>query len=285
MTWQLLVSISTISFAGTVLLQRVLFSKKLCDPITFAIFMQIVVGIMIFFYALIRGIDLSYHTLPIPNLLLMAAIYAVGNIVMFRSLKLIEASQFGILFASRALWSVLIAFFVFGEVLTPTQWGGLSLVVIAIVLVSATNKLKTFSAGHVYGLLAGFAIGAAFINDAYILKDGFDVPSFLAIAFLLPGLILAVVYRENTVAACKKLSSRPFLTVALPIVALYAIGAITIFVAFQKAYNPAVLASIAQSQVVLVVLGGIIFLREHKNIIRKIIAGVISVVGVVLLTL
>jgi len=285
MTWQILAIASTFGSAIALLLQRRFFQKHDVGIVDYAIFFQIFTGFVLFLYALVRGLDTSVNTLPALNILYMGLLFSFGSVMMFRAIATIHVSQFSILFSSRALWSVVAAFFVFGEVLTAVQILGATLVIAAIIIASYQKDFSSQNKGQLYALLAAIAFGVAFVNDTYILKDGFDVPTFLSFAFIIPGLILSVIYPKAGRAAAKMLFSPKILLWATPISGFYAFGAITIFLAFQEAYNAAVLASIAQLQTILIVLGGIIFLKEKTNITRKIVAGMISVVGVILLTI
>ena len=138
--------------------------------------------------------------------------------------------------------------------------------------------------GEILTLVASLFFAIPFTNDAFILQDGFDVPSYLTFALTAPGLTLAFLYPEAT----KKLLSTSFNNIVRyivpPAVAL-STAVVVLFEAFQKTSNSAVLAAIAQSAAVFTVIGAALFLRERDDLLKKAIATTIVFSGLVILNL
>jgi len=100
MIWQPLVLISVLSYSVSVLLERVLLKNEKSDPIAYSVVFQLVVGLIVLAYALIKGFSVPNLYPILPNLILMTFLYGVGNILIFNSLKVGEASEFTIVFAT-----------------------------------------------------------------------------------------------------------------------------------------------------------------------------------------
>src|SRR5690349_6487141 len=106
MSWQLLTAISVVGLSISILLQRVLLAKDKVDPIGYVIIFQGLVGIL-------TGVAAVVHGFVLPDLagqwLWLAAIgctvlYAAGHIAYAKTLQLLEASVFGVLYATHAIW-------------------------------------------------------------------------------------------------------------------------------------------------------------------------------------
>jgi uncharacterized membrane protein len=64
---------------------------------------------------------------------------------------------------------------------------------------------------------------------------------------------------------------------------LYAISAATIFLAYQYGRNAAQIAPINETSTILIVILAAIFLKERSQLLRKLFAAAISVLGVLLI--
>jgi drug/metabolite transporter (DMT)-like permease len=281
MSWQLLVAISVFTNAISVLLQRVLLKNDKSDPVAFSIVFQLITGTLILIYAVVRGFSTPDLSPLLINLILMIVLYGAGNVFIFKSLKLVEASEFTILFASRAIWTIIIAILALGEVFTLKQGFGTIFIFSSIALVSwHANKFK-FGKGAFFSVLAAVSFGLAFANDAFIVRN-FDVPSYLAIAFILPAVGVWAVNPKST----KKMAvlfSKELLPKLGLLAVFYAISAITIFLAYQVGRNVVRIAPLNQTTTIFTVILAMIFLGERKRMLQKIIGVILGFIGVLLI--
>lgn len=107
MNWQIILAISVVTYSISVLLQRILLKNNKSDPIAYSIVFQLLTGIMIGAYAAFNGFNIPDLVPLIPNLILMTILYGAGNVFIFSALKIIDASEFTILFASRAMITII----------------------------------------------------------------------------------------------------------------------------------------------------------------------------------
>lgn len=273
MTWQVLVFISVVTYSISVLLQRVLLKDEQTDPVAFSITFQLFTGVIIGLYTLLNGFKIPDLSPIILNMILMTVLYGAGNVFLFKALKLTEASEFTIIFASRVFWTVAGAVLILGESFSSRQFLGTLLMLTGIGLVSLRNSQLKLGKGSLFSLLAGASFGLAVVNDSFIIRN-FDVPSYLTIAFILPAMAIWL------------LNPRPLGKISPKLGLLgifYAVSAVTFFLAYQVGRNASQIAPLSQTSTILVVILAVIFLRERALLGRKILGAILSFLGVILL--
>ena len=280
LSWQILLAISVVTYSVSVILQKAILKNKKSDPVAYSIVFQIVTGLIIGIYALINGFKTPDLIPLIPNLIVMVLLYGIGNILIFKALKVADASSFTIMFSSRAIWMILGAVIFLKESFSGQQLLGTLLIILSVILVSWKSGGLRMGKGVVFSLLGALAFGLAFTNDAYILNN-FDVPSYLTFSFLLPPLLIWAVYPKST-AKMKPLFERGTFIKLLILGVIYAVSSISIFLAYQVGKNASQIAPLNQVSTILTVLLSMIFLKETDNKVIKILGAIISFVGVVL---
>lgn len=281
MNWQILLSISILTYSVSVLLQRMLLKNNKSDPVAYSIVFQLLTGILIGIYAVFRGFSTPNLIPLIPNLVLMTILYGAGNVFVFSALKIIDASEFTIVSASKALWTIMGAIIFLKEGFSLQQALGTFLIITSVVLAFWRKQKFTFSRGFIFSVLAALFFGFAFTNDAFILNN-FDVPSYLTIIFITPALAVWAVYPKS-IAKMKLLFERKILLKLGLLGVLYAISAITFFLAYQIGKNAAQIASLYQTATIIIVILSIIFLKERTDLWKKLLAVIISFIGVLLI--
>jgi drug/metabolite transporter (DMT)-like permease len=280
MSWQILLAISVITYSLSVLLQRVLLKNDKSDPVAYSIIFQLMTGIIIGIYATFNGF-ITPNLIPlIPNLILMTILYGAGNVFIFSALKIIDASEFTIVFAARALLSIIGAIIFLKENFSSQQVIGTILIISSVALVSWKKHKFSFSKGFIFSVLAATFFGLAFINDAFIINN-FNVPSYLTLAFILPSLAVWAIYPKSTVKMKPLLERGTLLKLGL-LGVFYAISSVTIFLAYQTGKNAAQIAPLSQMATILTVVLSVIFLKERTDLLRKLLGAIISFIGVIL---
>lgn len=247
----------------------------------YSIVFQITVGIITAIYAFLNGFRIPDLVPIFPNLVLMTFLYGAGNVFVFNALKLTEASQFTILFASRSLWTIFAAILFLGESFSLKQVIGTILIISSIVIVSWRKQQFKLSKGELYAILAALAFGLAFANDAFIIRN-FDVSSYLVLAFIIPALGVWAVYPKS-ISKMKPLFEKKTLPKLIVLAVFYTISAIVIFLAYQVGRNAAQIAPLNQTTIIITVIFAVIFLNEKTDILRKLVGAAVSLIGVILL--
>ncbi len=283
MSWQILIGISVVLYSLSVLLQRVLLKDDKSEPISFSIFFQTGVA---FITALI--ILLVKGKIPIPNLsniiwglLAMTILYAGANIFIFKSLKVTEASRFTVIFSSKTLFAVLGISLFFKEVLSVDQWYGVIFVILGVIVVSIQKTFLKLNRGDIYAFIAAVLFGLANTNDRYLIKF-FDPYSYVVIGFLLPAILIAVIY-PSKIKLIKMYFQKNIIYKMILLFVLYGLSAATFFTALQITPNSSLAFSINATSGVLIVILSIIMLKEKDYMPRKIIGAILSLIGLILL--
>lgn len=280
-SWQFLIGISILCIAVGTLFQRTLLKDEKSDPIAYSVIFQLVVAALVAVFAFIHGFHIPNIVRLWPNFLAMTFLYAVTNILTFKSLSLIEASEFTVVFATRAVWTILAAVFFLGEHFSIVQSLGTGLLLVSVILVSYKEKKFVVNKGLLFALLGALTIGLSFANDTYIIRSA-DAASYLVCSFSLPALATLLFFPKSVRHMKNFLRKKVFLHMLL-FSSLTAAGAITIYVAYQIAHNAAQLGAINQLTTVVTVLLAIVFLKEKAHIARKIFGAIVAFIAVVLI--
>lgn len=281
MSWQLFLLISIITYSFSTLLQRVLIKHEDSDPMAYACIFQILAGIIIGIYALINGFNVPNLLAFIPNVILMIFLYSGVYIFTFKALKLIDASEFSVFYASRAIWAVLAAILFLGEGFAFRQFAGTFLLLVSVVIVSYKAKQFKINKGGLYAILAGLFLSLGFTNDAFLVRT-FDVPSYLFISYILSGLGVFGIYPKSI--KHMRYLIKPNVFARLCICALfYATASVTGFLAYQIGRNAAQIGALDQSATIVTVFLAIIVLRETSDMWKKILAAILCFIGAFLI--
>lgn len=283
MNWQVFLLLSILAESFGRVFQRLVLKNNTTDPIAYAVWFQFLTGLLLSVYALLHGFKLPDNLLSLaPNLILVAVLYGLMCIFIFKALQLTEASIFTILFNFRVIIVVLAAVFLLYNPFTSKQVLGTILILASVVIVSLKRERLKFKRGEVYTLLAGTFLALGVINDSVILKK-FDVATFSAIAFTIPGIFIWVINPKST----KKILALPkdkfFPKIGL-MGFIYGIAYTTYNFAYFTGQNAAKIAAIFPISSVLTVLLSMILLKERQKVFIKLLAVIISFAGVLLIS-
>lgn len=282
LTWQVLVSISAITYALSSLLQRVLMRDDQSDPYLYSIVFQLTVGGLIFVYTLFVGFNLPNLLDFLPNLVALTVLYALGGIALFHTFKSVDAASAGILTSTRSLWMLLGSILLLHEVVGVSRLLGALLIVVGVTLVSMEQESLTLKPGIGYGLAAGMCYGLAFVNDAFMVRY-MDVPSYMVICFLIPPLVL-ILLRPHTLKHLNDFTNLNKLGRVMLLGLFYGTAAVTVFLSYQHGGDVSQVGPISQTQAVLTVFLGALILKEKKQLAHKFLGAIATVGGVALLT-
>lgn len=282
MTWQMLITISIIANAVSSILLRVLMKKENSHAIAFSIMYQLIAGCFIFIYALLGGFRLPniIHFLPLISLIYF--FYIIGNIFIFNALKIIGLSEYKIIYSVRPVVTVLASILFLGEIINFHQIIGAILIIIGVIIVSwQTKKLKIANLGAIYTLIAATAFGLAFTGDTYVVRN-LDVASYQTFSFIIPALAMFLIF-PSAKFHFKKMFNFSVLPKILITGFFQAIATITVYLGYKIGRNNVQIAPLTQLSTIVIVLAGIIILKERKNIFQKILGAILSFSGAIML--
>lgn len=281
MSWQILITISLFANVTQTLLQRTLLKDVKSNPAVYLIISNLIAAVFLLIPGLFVGFKFANLIPFIPNILISSTLIGTGALFWFKSLKLIEASEFVVLFASRSFWIIIAAVILLGEHFSLIQAFGALLIFLAVYLASWKTKKFRLGKGETYALLGAAFFGLGIISDSIILQK-VDSTTYLPIGFFSTATFVWITNFKLTpqIIAGFKSSLLPKFTILA-----FASGltAFTYLTAYQVGRNAAQIAAINQLSTILIVIAGIIFLKERDRLGKKILAALISFAGVLLI--
>lgn len=282
MSWQLLIAISIILASLSTVLQRYLLKNDKVNPIFFSAVFQFICGVFIGIFGFFSG-QLSFPWIPylVINFIFMIVLYGAGNIFVFKSLSVMEASRYTVLFTSRAIITVIASTFVLHEGLNVNQLVGLLFVLGGVIYVTTSSFRFKIEKGDFLVILASICFGLAVTNDRFLLGH-YELYSYVSLAFILPAVCVGLVNYKLMPKISKIFNKKYFLNLCL-LCGMYAAAAITFFKALQINTNSSQVASINQVVTIVTVLLSVLLLKEKKDLSKKFIGATLSVIGLILL--
>ncbi len=283
MTWQIFIALSVVFYSISVLLQRSILKESNSQPVAFSIFFQLLVGIIIG----ITGFFLGQSSLPPLGpfaffLALVTCLYGFGNAFLFKSLQITEASKFTVLFSCRAFFTILASTLFLQEGLGPKQLVGVLCIFSAVAIVSLKSTRFEFNKGDLFALIAAMCMGLANTIDRHLLQHLLLYP-YVSFSFIVPSLFTAVM-QPKEVKHLPLFWKKNLLPKVLLLCFLYSLAAITFYNALFLGTNSSQVISVNLTNVIVITVLSIFFLKERDNIPKKVIGAALSFVGLLLLS-
>lgn len=281
MSWQLLTVISVLSLSVSVILQRMLIHKDKTDPFAYAIIFQAIVGVLLMTFALLHG-----FTLPgIQGLIAPAAIsilcFGIGHIFYAKTLQKVEASAFSVLFATQAVWTMLLGILLLQERMSGLQIAGTVLIFISVGILAKNFRALLKDRGTILGLTTGLLFGVAIYFWSYVGRHT-DGISWAAISFVATSLVLLIA-QPSAVRKIKPLLRPATLTKLLLLGVFYGLGSLTMLFAYKYG-TFAIVSPLRQTSIIFTVLLALTLLPGERNHIgKKLLAAAICTLGVMLI--
>lgn len=283
MTWEFYTVVCVLGLSISIVLQRVLIHKYKTDPFAYAVVFQALVGILLMIPALVSGFKLPGIEAVLGPAIIAIISYGIGHIVYAKTLQRVEASAFSVLFATHAVWVMILGIILLQETITAIQIVGTVLIFLSIFVLTKNIRQIFQDKGTLYGLLTGILFGIAITAWSYVGRHT-DTVSWAAISFILPALFVLII-RPRTIYDITPLLKPVILSRLTLLAVFYGVGAFTMLLAYKYG-DLAIVSPLRQAGVVVTVLIALTFLAsERTNIVKKLIAAIICTVGVVLIVL
>jgi len=299
MSWLFFIIASVVFVAISNILQRtILKNTKESNTFAYTLLFQFGFAFTILLVLLLTGgvsvsgifIELSAKTLLL--ILVSAVLWAVSVVYKFKAVHIIEASILAVLTPLENIIIVILGVLLLHEVITTKTLFGMFLILFAVFLVIFADvnikfnfkRLKNVSIkGIVFALISLISAGVAVVVDAMVLQT-FPVLLYLFISSFLSS-VLMLTFGKNAynLQQIKSLfSSKGFYKMYL-FVMFYVLQAIFYYQAFKVGGPISYISIISDFSIILTVIFAIIFLKERRFLFRKLLAGIISVLGIILL--
>jgi len=281
MIWQLYTALSVLSLSLSVLLQRVLIHKNKLDPYAYAVTFQGLVAILLLIMALAAGLKLpNFSELLVPATIAIV-FFGLGHIVYAKTLQVVEASAFSVFFATQAIWIMLFGLLFLEESLSVLQVIGSVLVIGSVGLLVKRADALTNPRSIGLGLLTGLMFGIAIIAFSYVGRYT-DPLSWAAVSFVGTTLV-SLLARPRTISKITPVLMSGQIGTLLLLAFLYGFGSYMMLLAYKDG-DFALVTPLRQTSIIVTVLLALLFLKsERHSLSRKIISGIVSTVGVLLI--
>lgn len=211
--------------------------------------------------------------------ILMTILYAIFERTEYYAHKHVEASVLTIILKLATAITFISSIIFLKERLVWQKVLALALIIGANILISYKNKANLTKTGLIYGVIVALSLGFAWTIDK---KASIFYPlSFYAfIGYFVPVIYNLIIFRPKVKAIIReiKLNIWQLPCLAIPVV----IGYLLMIKAFSMADASKVIL-ITSSSSIWVLLLGIILLKEKTNIVKKILAGAMVFIGVLIL--
>lgn len=283
MVWFYFAACSVIFFTLLNLLQRRLAIESR-NPRALALVFNTLAALVAFltFTLTSTNIGFSFPTKSTAWFVLIIAslMYALFERRRFRTSKLLNASTFSIVANVGVLVAFVGSLILYSEPLTGAKIVGVFLILLSLLLVSYTKtKDKVPLQAVAHGILTFLFLGTAWTLD----KQGatyFGAETYNVLIWITPILFIYLPHIKMRDIICEfKTSHWKILALAVLNVSGYLLQLKAL-----EMHEATRVIPIIQTSTVFTVMAGVLFLKERENIFRKILAGVVALVGVVLLS-
>ncbi len=209
------------------------------------------------------------------------ALWTVVSLIGFKATQLVEISLKDSLGQIRLIFLLIMSSIFLSEPMTSTKIIGTLLILFGTIVLTYKGKIfgKITDTGIQLTLVASFLMAVTAIVDKVALSY-WNVPTYSFVAFFFPGLIMGAftLKRVDKLSRMIKKKLLPTIMASLLIV----VSAYFMFRSYQLTDVSNVFPILRLSTLV-GVLGGIVFLRERKDVPKKIFGVLVMIVGAILI--
>src|SRR5579859_1519901 len=282
MDWLLLTTLSVVSRAIYGVLTKVLSNKLKVSVYTQAALLSFSGGLIsLIISPLLGGLKFSFSGVSIMVVALVILGQGLGNIVYFQSIKSLTNGTAQIAFSSILIFNTFLSFIFLNLHLSLINVFGLILLMLAIVSVT-TGKIELNKRGIALMVLAALLFSVFQLSSAKISKE-VGAPMYLLIAYFGAALIVFVlkakVIIKDLAIADKRITLGIPLVTAFPSLGNFAFA----YYAYRNAPQPAKVAMLLTSQVVLTVFLSYFLLKEKDHVWRKVASAILVVLAAILI--
>ena len=280
MKWLYLTFASVIARAAFGVVTKVISNKVKVSSITLAVLLTGSGAVIALLLSPLLG-GISFDGLDnewwVASLMVVSS--AVGNVLYFKGLEKLDASNAQVLFSSILIWGTLFSVTFLGSHFEPLQLIGVLILLGAIVSIQYKKQTALLNTSSL--LILGAAVCfAVFQITSAVLSKTISTGTYSFMAYAGGTLIVGLVYRKKVFADIRSVSNRSnsfLLTIMTGSLSVaYAVFA---FLAYQIAPDRGVVVLLLTTQVIFGVIFAVIFLKERQNIPKKILAAILAVLG------
>lgn len=230
---------------------------------------------------LLGGVNFDFTGVGMTAVALVVFGQGLGNITYFAAIKHLTNGTAQIAFSSILVFNTLLALIFLGLDLSFVNVLGIVLLMLAILSV-VNGKVELNRKGVALMVLAALLFSVFQLSSAELSKQ-VGAATYLIIAYLGAAAVVFALKSRTVVSDVRKAKDSSLITIPL-LTALPSVGNFLFaYYAYRSAPEPAKVAMLLTSQVVLTVILSYFFLKEKGHVARKVLAGVLVLVSAVLI--
>jgi drug/metabolite transporter (DMT)-like permease len=280
--WLIFVLISVVSVSISEITQKISLTQRInLSAITNNFYVWVLQGIIGLLLTIrFHQFSLDLSTTSILKLILMSVIYFLGSTFFYGSYKSNSPSISLILGTISVVISSVLGNLFLNEQYSYVIITGMFLILLAIVFVNIQKKTP-IDKYNIYAILGGIFYGFAFTLDKSLVTEmsPFMYLSLMSLGIATVSLISSFkrIRKES-----HKLNIQHFYLILLSSLG-FSIYNIFTFLAYKNGGNVGVIDAINNLSIFLVIILEIILLKDRKNLLKKILAALLAVAGLVLI--
>lgn len=272
---------ATISFSVARLIQRSLLRDGKHDPITYSVFFQLIVPLIILPISLFSNFVIPPLSVIWPQLILMTVLYGTASVLFYLSIKQTQISEVMVISATGPIWTTVTSVLFLGDKISYLRVLGVVFAVAGVAFVFYRKQRFMFHKGHLYAFLSILFFGIGLTNDSFLLRY-FDPTFYSFLYYFLPGLFIALIFPKKVLDIKAYIIKNSSLRLFIPAL-LAAAGSLLVNSSFQIGALASQAGVMMQLIPIFTIALGAIFLNERENLFRKLIGGIVVVIGVLLI--
>jgi transporter family protein len=275
--------ITTLCASINGIIQKTVLRKATTDPIAFAIYFQLLAGLVALPFAIFAVHTPQFNLVIIGMLIANSMLYAFVNILGFLALKAIELSQSAILSSVSSLWILIGGVLFFNETINFKKVLGILLIILGIIVVFFHKKrMQPFSLPHIFILLSTIFIAIGGLLDKYLI-DYFEISSYQFITYFLQAIFTALLVPQviKDIQPLIKFNMHNLMIIVAA--CIINLGVFSYFFALKQGGEISNISPILQTSTIITIILSSLLLKERDNLLKKILAAAIIFIGLIFL--
>jgi len=280
-SWFILVLIYIFTNTISKIVQKLALRNEEVDSTAFSAFFLFTVGVISIPFLFFEHITFSWDIRAWGAVFFSSILYSTCMVLFYHAMKLIEISQVETVATTRSIWSMFLGIIFFQEALTMSKFLGVLLIFLGLAVVYwEKGHFKGFEKPHLYTLAYAIMISCAYALDKYALNY-FSVVMYQVIIYTTPAIFITI-FLPGTFTKIKTLIRPQKSTYLILLCCCFQmVSTLALYRAYQVGGELSVVGPLTQLTTVLIIIIGIIALKEKWNLKRKIMGISLACIGVI----
>lgn len=280
MSWFYLTFVYIVLMTLSAVVNKKALNNVSTDELVFGSYVQLFTGITCLILALITGWKYEFNQNNWWQFIGMTTVYFFAVSLYFYGLKRVDLSLETIISSSGALWSLVFGIVFLGENLMLTKLTGVLLVLVSVAILFFRGKRIKIGKPELIICLSAIFYSLGAVWDKHLNQYGNPL-TYIALSFGVLSAVMLLIYSKRVLTETRLIFSKNGVWKSVVLNGFfYAFSFWAIFEAYNKGGEVSRIYPITLSVSVFVSILGIWLLKERTDIVRKLLALVVMLVGV-----